>query len=903
MAAARTPQDVCREVLTPALEALGANAGAVFLVDETGERLHLAATRGDEGGAHTLRQDGALNGNSPAVAALGRREPLSSGSRGDLPRAYPGLETPTTLRVPMVLGDAPLGVIVLEFHAPRGSMPEEQRFLRALSTLGAFALGRLRLDRDLERRVRERTANLEEERTALAAFAHFTEASTHLMDTRALVEEAGAVLRDLLGVHVGYSELENGRWKGALFSGDTPPQVVAAAWMGFSAELPSFARPFLERDAVFVDGWDGKREGAEVTGMYTAAALYPYFQQGRPCGLLTIGSLHTSAWTERERSVFRSVGRSLTLALERAQAQQDAEERTRQIEEDARAQAAFAAFTEAVGTETDVLALARQAIAVLRARFADASVGYYEREGGLWKARVWSEDVREDVAALLQAGLPDETPMFARVLQARQAVFTDAWDAAREGLESTGEYRTVANYPLLDGGEVRSVLSVGLKDTRQWSGRDQGLVRAVGRGLALALERAEQTRRLAEQNAELAARTRALEGFADLTRDLAMQTDASALIRRGQEVVRSLLPGGYAQYFEPEGGRWRLKVQTGTVLDPGLQVATAAGFPLDTTPSLTVPWTTRQPWYQDEYAKDADIDPGLVQHVGTLATLPVLVNGEPVGVFGTVLFDPRPWTPTEQVVLETVVRSLGLALERAQGVARLAEERRKLEVANEELEAFAYSVSHDLRTPVRHIGSFTDLLRKHLGDSLDAKAARYLGIVGEATERMNILIDAMLDLSRTSRLPLQIGVVDLEKLVRTVRAELEADVPDRQVEWVISPLPLVKGDPHTLRQVMLNLLSNALKYTRTREVTRIEVWAEDRPGEWAIFVRDNGVGFDPRYADRLFGVFQRLHRHEEFEGTGVGLANVRRIVTRHEGRVWASAQLGQGATFGFTLPR
>nr|WP_246580633.1 ATP-binding protein [Deinococcus aestuarii] len=253
-------------------------------------------------------------------------------------------------------------------------------------------------------------------------------------------------------------------------------------------------------------------------------------------------------------------------------------------------------------------------------------------------------------------------------------------------------------------------------------------------------------------------------------------------------------------------------------------------------------------------------------------------------------------------MLETVRRQLTLALERAESVAHLAEERRGLAAANEELVAFTYSVSHDLRTPVRHVTGFVHLLRQTLDGGLSPKAARYLNVVEEAAGRMNILIDGILQVSRTSRLTLSPGPVDLGALVDGLRRELRPGERERRVDWAVSPLPVVTGDADTLRQALRMLLENALKFTRTREVARIEVWAEERPDEWALFVRDNGVGFDPRYTARLFGIFQRLHRQEEFEGAGVGLANVRRIINRHGGRVTAEGQPGGGATFGFTLP-
>lgn len=482
-------------------------------------------------------------------------------------------------------------------------------------------------------------------------------------------------------------------------------------------------------------------------------------------------------------------------------------------------------------------------------------------------------------------------------------MFTEQWDVERERVPHSEGYGAAANVPLVVDGEVRGFVALGLRHTYRWSELDRAVVRAVGRGLNLALERAEATTRLETQNAELDARTKALEGVARLSQDLALQTDRYELIRRALDLVLSLLPPGVGFFYERHAGRWHAAVQVGVPGTPELQAAVDAGFPVGGTPTLDRPEQTQAPFFQDRYDQALDVAPELVQHLQTVAALPVLVDGEVPGLFNVALFEARAWSAADRALLVTVARSLGLTLEGAQGVARLAQERRKLEVANEELEAFTYSVSHDLRTPVRHVMSFNHLLRKQLGVGLDDKAARYLTVVEEAAGRMNTLIDAMLDLSRTSRLPLRLGPVDLGELVEVVRVELEADVLERLMEWEIGPLPLVMADSDTLRQVVTNLLENALKYTRPREVARVEVWAEERPSEWVVHVRDNGVGFDPQYTNKLFGVFQRLHLTKDFEGTGVGLANVRRIITRHGGRVWASARLGEGATFGFTLPK
>ena len=272
-----------------------------------------------------------------------------------------------------------------------------------------------------------------------------------------------------------------------------------------------------------------------------ASAVLPMFLDGRPLGSLVLDFREPHTFTPEERAFLRTLAAHCTIALERAgslrELGQRLDERDRKSLEDARAQEAFVAFTEAVGNETDLPTLVRQAITVLQARFPAMTVVYYEREDNLWKARLWSDDMKPELAARISAGLPLETPLFAQVLRTRQPVFSDGWNADQEGVAHSEAYGAAANYPLTVNGELRWLLSVGLRDTRTWSDVDRGLVRAVGRGLNLALERTQNARQLMLQNAELQARTRALEAFGALTRDLALSTDPHLLIRRAQEVV------------------------------------------------------------------------------------------------------------------------------------------------------------------------------------------------------------------------------------------------------------------------------------------------------------------------------------------------------------------------------
>jgi two-component system, sensor histidine kinase and response regulator len=233
--------------------------------------------------------------------------------------------------------------------------------------------------------------------------------------------------------------------------------------------------------------------------------------------------------------------------------------------------------------------------------------------------------------------------------------------------------------------------------------------------------------------------------------------------------------------------------------------------------------------------------------------------------------------------------------------AALQSRNQELLAANRELEAFSYTVSHDLRAPLRHVSGFIQALRERAEENLDAEARRYLDKVENAASDMGKLIDHLLAFSRMGRAELRVASVDMNELLQRARDELQPEIQGRHIEWCLAKLPKVQADASLMRQVWTNLLSNAVKYTRPRDPARIEVGCEDSPREFVFFVRDNGVGFDMKYADKLFGVFQRLHRAQEFEGTGIGLANVRRIITRHGGQTWAEGKLNAGTTISFTL--
>ena len=250
---------------------------------------------------------------------------------------------------------------------------------------------------------------------------------------------------------------------------------------------------------------------------------------------------------------------------------------------------------------------------------------------------------------------------------------------------------------------------------------------------------------------------------------------------------------------------------------------------------------------------------------------------------------------TERKRTEEAIRKLNNDLEK-----RTAE----LQAINKELEAFAYSISHDLRAPLRHMVGFAELLQKIASSILDEKSRRYMTMILESAKRMGDLIDDLLAFSRIGRAETRKTMVSLEQVVKEALSEVRPETDGRNIAWTIGALPDLSGDRSMLRLALVNLISNAVKFTRTRPQPEIEIGCTDgKEDEIVVFIRDNGVGFNMKYVNKLFGVFQRLHRAEEFEGTGIGLATVERIIHRHGGRIWAEGLVDRGATFYFSVPK
>jgi light-regulated signal transduction histidine kinase (bacteriophytochrome) len=289
-------------------------------------------------------------------------------------------------------------------------------------------------------------------------------------------------------------------------------------------------------------------------------------------------------------------------------------------------------------------------------------------------------------------------------------------------------------------------------------------------------------------------------------------------------------------------------------------------------------------------------------NTGDKIVVPIHYHGRMWGTLTAInRLEDRSFSQRDLELLVGMAGQAAIAIESEHLVAEMSQRTRALEDSNKELEAFSYSVSHDLRAPLRTIDGFSRIVLEEFAPELPATAQRYLRLVREGAQRMDRLINDLLDFSHISRHTLTKQAVDMTDIVTEALRELDQERVGRQLKLEMSPLPPCQADPKLLKQVFVNLLSNAFKYTRSCELAQVEIGYQDQMGEQIYFIKDNGVGFDMRYASKLFGVFQRLHPAEAYEGTGVGLALIQRIIHRHGGRIWAEAAPNKGATFYFTL--
>jgi PAS domain S-box-containing protein len=456
-----------------------------------------------------------------------------------------------------------------------------------------------------------------------------------------------------------------------------------------------------------------------------------------------------------------------------------------------------------------------------------------------------------------------------------------------------------ASVPLRIGDRTLGVMNLVGPQKGLFNDEELRLLYSVGEQVAVALERATLHERLEQLVAE---RTAKLEAeIVERKRIEKEQARLVAIIEATPDMVATGDQNGHVLYYNRAGLRM-------LGFEPGLDVSTVSF--LETHPHWAaklvaetgIPHAIEHGTWSGETAllgrdgREIPISQVIIAHKGSDGSVEYLST---IARDITKIKEQEARLQSEVAErrqAEEEVRALNEELE-----SKVVERTAELRSANRELESFSYSVSHDLRAPLRHIDGYIQMLAEDTAGTLSSEARRYLEVITDSGRKMGGLIDDLLEFSRMGRAEMRETSVELDDLVREAIRDLEMATAGRNIAWQIPSLPRVVGDPAMLKQVFANLLSNAVKFTGTRDVAEIEVGVQSAPNEIVFFVRDNGVGFDMKYADRLFGVFQRLHRPDEFEGTGIGLANVQRIIARHGGRVWAEAAPDQGATFYFAL--
>jgi PAS domain S-box-containing protein len=407
--------------------------------------------------------------------------------------------------------------------------------------------------------------------------------------------------------------------------------------------------------------------------------------------------------------------------------------------------------------------------------------------------------------------------------------------------------------------------------------------------------------RIAQQR--LHARAIQQAGLADLGQRALAGMDVQDLMQYATEVVTSTLDVEMAKVLELQPDGTNLLVRAGTGWHEGVVGHTLVSAGPEAHAGYTL--ARLEPVVVDDLRTEKRFPgmPILHQHgVASGMTVVILGHDGPFGVLGAHSRQPRRFSPDDIHFLSSVANIISMAIERNRAEQEILQLNTSLQVVVQELEAFSYSVSHDLQTPLRAISGYAGAMREDYGHTLNSEAQHYLERIAVNAAQMRELINDLLAFARLARRAPDVSEVDMTALARSTFEEMAAAAGNPQVDFTLHPLGATRGDPSMLHQVFANLLSNALKFTRNSPQPRIEVGCVVERNENVYHVRDNGAGFDMQYAHKLFSVFQRLHPAEEFEGTGVGLAIVQRIVFRHGGRVWAEGRPGEGAAFYFTLP-
>ncbi|MFC6663262.1 GAF domain-containing protein [Deinococcus multiflagellatus] len=559
--------------------------------------------------------------------AFDRRFPGSVGVRAAQTRSLAAL--------PLQVGGSLWGVLALSFTEERAFGPQERAFLQALVQQCVQALGRL-----------EAQGRLQEQAETLRRLNRVGQTVAAELDLGRMVQAVTDAGVELSGAQFGaffYNVMNEQQESYMLYTlSGVPREAFSSFPMPRNTHIfaPTFnAQGVVRSDDITKDpryGHNHPHRGMPAGHLPVRSylAVPVVSRSGEVMGGLFFGHEAPGVFTARAEELVLALAAQAAVGMDNARLYQQlqdshrllehrVEARTHELEAQAAALEAFVRFTEAAGISTDVYTLAREAMTVFRGFFAECSAAYYELDGEMWRAKVWTEDIEPAVVASITAGVPADAPAFAGAVASRAPVFVDGWDPAREQVAATEAYGTVALYPMVVGDEVAGLLAVGLKGTQRWSGHGQAVVRSTGRSLNLSLERAAVSLQLQKQRDALQARTQALEAFEGLTRNLTLEADPYTLITRAQAIMLSLLPEGYSIYWEREGDMWQAKTQLGDLRNAELQRQVDAGLPYSVTRTVRIPFESGEPLFQDEYDRRNDNLGSTVGHISATASLPV----------------------------------------------------------------------------------------------------------------------------------------------------------------------------------------------------------------------------------------------------------------------------------------
>ena len=813
-----------------------------------------------------------------------------------------GFQTGSAILVPLLANDRSIGVLIVMDTRIRQVREDEVSLLAAFADQASLALEKARLLNEAETE-RERADSLYRISNLLAA-AHDTDEVLDL-----IVNEAAR----LLGAPMTFIRLLNHDELVSSAATEAASTVVAALPSAqFVKERASVsAHVMATQKPLFGDAAAEKLAPAalllfEEIGIDPGAAcVVPLLANDQSIGTLTVmDSDHPGRrFTEDEVSLLAAFADQASLALEKARLLNEAEVRERQATQ------LYKVTTQLASNHdlTSLLDLITQQATELTGGRGSLILRYDESRGGL-------------VVTTMHNLNPESREMFVRPGEGnsgrayveRRTVWTndslgdsavvysnaDTERLVRAQATDWGTLGVVAA-PIMIQDEVYGILVVAFDKHIEFSDEDINLMQNLADSAAVAINNArfiEETQHARDEATQLY----------EITEQLASTTDMDSVLdlitAKATEMLKSL--GSSILRFD-EGSDSLVHAKSHNV-PPALveQYAGRSGEGVsglafqESRPAWSSDISTDQNLTQTEGATRRAIDRAGLR--GVLA-VPVIVRDQPYGVLNVIYQETHEFTDADIRLLQTLADSASVAIGNARFIEEIQQRTAELDATNQELEAFSYSVSHDLRAPLRGIDGFSQALLNEYSDVLDEQAQHYLERVRTGSERMGQLIDDLLALSQVTRGEMRRENVDLSDLSRTIVTGLQERDPQRQVEFVIQDGVVLNGDTRLLRVALENLLGNAWKYTGKKQEARIEFGLTEDDGKRTCFVRDDGFGFDMAYADRLFGAFQRLHDASEFEGSGIGLATVQRIINRHGGQIWAESAPDQGATFYFTL--